>query len=51
MRGRENRFLLLMVAPAIVVGAAFFLLPLARLAVVGATGKLGFSDAAAVPSK
>lgn len=48
MRGRENRFLLLMVAPAIVVGAAFFLLPLARLAVVGATGKLGFSAYTAV---
>jgi putative spermidine/putrescine transport system permease protein len=41
MRARENRNLLLMVAPAIVVGAAFFLLPLARLAVVGATGPRG----------
>jgi putative spermidine/putrescine transport system permease protein len=41
MRARENRHLLLMVAPAIAVGAAFFLLPLARLAVVGATGPLG----------
>jgi putative spermidine/putrescine transport system permease protein len=41
MRARENRNLLLMVAPAIAVGAAFFLLPLARLAVVGATGPLG----------
>jgi putative spermidine/putrescine transport system permease protein len=48
MRGRENRNLLLMVAPAIIVGAAFFLLPLARLAVVGATGKLGLSAYAAV---
>ncbi|MBI2454887.1 MAG: ABC transporter permease [candidate division NC10 bacterium] len=41
MRARENRNLLLMVAPAIAVGAAFFLLPLARLAVVGASGPLG----------
>src|SRR5512139_2744327 len=48
MRGRDNRNLLLMVAPAIVVGAAFFLLPLARLAVVGATGKLGPAAYAAV---
>ncbi len=30
-----------MVAPAAIVGAAFFLLPLARLALVGATGSLG----------
>ena len=48
MRGRENRNLLLMVAPAIVVGAAFFVLPLARLAVVGATGKLGLGAYSAV---
>ena len=48
MRGRENRILLLMVAPAIIVGAAFFLLPLARLALVGATGDLGLSAYAAV---
>jgi len=41
MRNSENRNLLLMVAPAIAVGAAFFLLPLARLAVVGATGPSG----------
>lgn len=41
MRARENRNLLLMVAPAIAVGAAFFLLPLARLAVVGASGPFG----------
>jgi putative spermidine/putrescine transport system permease protein len=48
IRGRENRVLLLMVAPAIVVGAAFFVLPLARLALVGATGKVGLSAYAAV---
>ncbi len=48
MLGRENRNLLLMVAPAIVVGAAFFVLPLARLAVVGATGKLGLGAYSAV---
>jgi putative spermidine/putrescine transport system permease protein len=41
MRGRENRNLLLMVLPALIVGAAFFLIPLARLAVVGGTGRLG----------
>jgi putative spermidine/putrescine transport system permease protein len=41
MRARENRNLLMMVAPAIVVAAAFFLLPLARLAAAGATGPLG----------
>jgi putative spermidine/putrescine transport system permease protein len=38
MRGRENRNLLLMVLPALIVGAAFFLIPLARLAVVGGGG-------------
>lgn len=41
MRRQENRNLFLMVAPALVVGAAFFLLPLARLAVVGGSGTLG----------
>ena len=48
MRRWENRNLLLMVAPAIAVGAAFFLLPLARLALVGASGKLGIGAYAAV---
>jgi putative spermidine/putrescine transport system permease protein len=41
MRQRENRLLLVMLLPAIVIGGAFFLLPLGRLAVVGATGPLG----------
>jgi putative spermidine/putrescine transport system permease protein len=48
MRRRENRNLFLMVAPAIVVGAAFFLLPLARLALVGGSGKLGLAAYLAV---
>ena len=41
MRHRENPLLLVMVLPALIVGAAFFLLPLARLAIVGGTGKSG----------
>lgn len=41
MRHRENPLLLVMVLPALIVGSAFFLLPLARLAIVGGTGKLG----------
>jgi putative spermidine/putrescine transport system permease protein len=41
MRLQENRSLLIMVAPATAVGAAFFLLPLGRLALVGGTGELG----------
>ncbi len=41
MRNSENRNLLIMVVPAIAVGAAFFLLPLARLAVVAGTGPSG----------
>jgi putative spermidine/putrescine transport system permease protein len=48
MRGRENRNLLLMVLPALIVGAAFFLIPLARLAVVGGTGRLGLEAYLAV---
>src|SRR5712691_13025608 len=48
MRRRENRNLFLMVVPALVVGAAFFLLPLARLAVVGGSGKLGLGAYLAV---
>lgn len=37
-----------MVLPAIVVGVAFFMLPLVRLAVVGGTGKLGINAYAAI---
>ena len=48
MRGRENRNLLVMVLPALIVGAAFFLIPLARLAVVGGTGGLGLKAYLAV---
>jgi putative spermidine/putrescine transport system permease protein len=48
MRGRENRNLLVMVLPALIVGAAFFLIPLARLAVVGGTGGLGLGAYLAV---
>jgi putative spermidine/putrescine transport system permease protein len=48
MRGRENRNLLVMVLPALIVGAAFFLIPLARLAVVGGTGRLGLAAYVAV---
>ena len=48
MRGRENRYLLVMVLPALIVGGAFFLLPMARLAVVGATGPTGLAAYAAV---
>ncbi len=48
MRGGENRNLLVMVLPAIVVVAAFFLLPLARLAVVGGTGRAGLQAYLAV---
>jgi putative spermidine/putrescine transport system permease protein len=48
MRGRENRYLLVMVLPALIVGAAFFLIPLARLAVVGGTGRLGLAAYVAV---
>ena len=44
----ENRSLLIMVAPAITVGAAFFLLPLARLALVGVAGPAGLRTYAAV---
>jgi putative spermidine/putrescine transport system permease protein len=48
MRRRENLYLLLMVLPALIIGAAFFLLPLGRLALVGATGKLGLRAYSAV---
>lgn len=48
MRRRENRNLLLMVAPAVAVGAAFFLLPLGRLALVGASGPQGLGAYAEV---
>jgi len=41
MQYRETPYLVIMVVPAIVLGGAFFLLPLARLAVVGASGPLG----------
>ena len=41
MRRRENINLLLMVLPALIVGASFFLLPLARLGIVGGTGPQG----------
>jgi putative spermidine/putrescine transport system permease protein len=48
MRGRENRNLFIMVLPALIVGAAFFLIPLGRLAVVGGTGRLGLQAYVAV---
>jgi putative spermidine/putrescine transport system permease protein len=48
MQNRENPYLLVMVLPALIVGAAFFLLPMARLAVVGGTGKLGLKAYLAV---
>ncbi len=48
MRRGENRNLLLMVLPALIIGAAFFLLPLGRLIVVGGTGPLGLKAYAAV---
>ncbi len=48
MRRTENRNLVLMVAPAIAVGAAFFLLPLGRLAIVGASGEFGLAAYTAV---
>lgn len=41
MRSSENRKLLIMVTPAVAVGAAFFLLPLARLALVAGSGPTG----------
>ena len=41
MQNTENHKLLIMVTPAIAVGVAFFLLPLARLALVGAVGPSG----------
>lgn len=43
MERRETPLLIIMVIPAIVLGTAFFLLPMARLAVVGGTGPLGLS--------
>jgi putative spermidine/putrescine transport system permease protein len=48
MRRRENRNLLVMVLPALIVGVAFFLIPLARLAIVGGTGRLGLEAYLAV---
>ena len=48
MRRRENLYLLLMVLPALIIAAAFFLLPLGRLALVSATGKLGLGAYSAI---
>lgn len=41
MRNSENRKLLIMVTPAVAVGAAFFLLPLGRLALAAGSGPTG----------
>jgi putative spermidine/putrescine transport system permease protein len=41
MRRRENALLVVMLVPALAIAAAFFLLPLARLALVGAEGPGG----------
>lgn len=43
MRNRENRLLFIIILPALIVGSAFFLLPMARLAVVGASGPDGLA--------
>ncbi|MCA3072408.1 MAG: ABC transporter permease [Rhodocyclaceae bacterium] len=43
MGGRERLLLLALMAPAAIVFAAFFLLPLARLFVIGGTGPTGWS--------
>ncbi len=42
MRRQENTQLLLMVLPALTIGAAFFLLPLGRLAISAGTGPKGW---------
>jgi putative spermidine/putrescine transport system permease protein len=43
MGGRERGLLLVLIAPAAIVFTAFFLLPLARLFVIGGTGPTGWS--------
>ena len=43
MGGRERLLLLALMAPAAIVFAAFFLLPLVRLIVIGGTGPTGWS--------
>ena len=43
MGGRERLLLLALMAPAAIVFAAFFLLPLVRLFVIGGTGPTGWS--------
>lgn len=48
MRSRENPLLLAMVLPALIVAVAFFLIPLGRLAVVGAGGKSGIAGYLAI---
>lgn len=48
MQNRETPYLLVMVLPAVILGTAFFLLPLARLALVGGSGPLGFGAYLAV---
>jgi putative spermidine/putrescine transport system permease protein len=48
MRRRENVLLLLLLAPATAVFAAFWLLPMARLAVVSGSGPLGLAAYAAI---
>ncbi len=41
MHQKENHYLALLMLPALIIGVAFFLLPLARLAVVAGTGPDG----------
>ena len=48
MRRQENRRLLLLMAPAAAVFAAFWLLPMARLAIIAGSGPLGLSAYAAI---
>jgi hypothetical protein len=43
MQGRETPYLAILVLPVLVVFAAFFLLPMARLAVSAAGGELGIA--------
>lgn len=41
MQQRDNGYLVLLILPALIIGVAFFLLPLARLAVIAGTGPDG----------
>src|SRR5215510_3069258 len=48
MEGRDRPYLVLFVLPALVFFAAFFLLPMARLVAVGASGPGGAATYAAI---